>query len=199
MTLRVLAVALALLTGCSLPSGGRGTPEEAHYAVLTARRTGDPGALWDLLHPDDRARFDAWIAAEKEAVRTISLVYPEPDRAPALAALADGRRASLEDGRALFVALASGDEALAGGTPLPDPGPFATLGARARAVAVADDLATVRTWGGDEILLRRGPDDVWYATLPPEVVVGLDAAVERAKKNLTRVRANVAKLAHKAQ
>jgi hypothetical protein len=184
-----LALLLALgLAACALPAGDRDSPEGVHYAALQARTDGDLEALWELLHPEVQARFDRWLAAEKQAVGQIELLYPDRDRPAALAALADGKRASLRDGQELF-------EALMGETDEQPLGLWVELGARVRSSTLAEGGgASIRTWAGDEIPLRQLDDGQWSLVPTAAELARLDAAVARAQENLEQVKRNIAVL-----
>ncbi|MEZ4266107.1 MAG: hypothetical protein R3F39_06995 [Myxococcota bacterium] len=173
-------------SGCSLPLGDQSTPESAHYAVLQARQAGDLDALWALLDPATAQLFTRWVAAEKKAVEAVRLRYPSDKQAAALAALDGGRRGGLPDGQSLFRVFATGGVI----EPLSR---MAQTGAHVRSVAYADGgaQATVRTWAGDEVALRRGDDGQWYLALRPEEASRLETAVRTAESNLKRVEGNI--------
>ncbi|MCB9728818.1 MAG: hypothetical protein H6746_10120 [Deltaproteobacteria bacterium] len=185
--------ALALVASCSLPMGDQATPESAHYAILRARQAGDVDTLWMLLDPAAVDLFDRWVKAEKKSVEAIRLRYPTDKQAAALAALDGGRRGALDDGHALFDTLVAGTA--------PEPlSAMARVGARVRTVTMADEgrQATVRTWAGDEVLLRQGPDGLWYLGLRPEEAARLEAAVRTAETNLKRIERNIDTFSGKA-
>lgn len=189
------ALALVALSqgACSLPLGDQSTPEAAHYAVLQARQAGDLDALWRLLDPAAKALFTRWVDAEKKAAEAVKLRYPSDKQAAALAALDGGRRGALPDGQALFRVFASGGVV----EPLST---MAQTGARVRSVLYADEgqQATIRTWAGDEVTLRRGEDGQWYLALRSEEASRLEAAVRTAEANLKRVERNIDTFSGKA-
>ena len=186
----LLALALVpLLAGaCALPPGDHTTPERAHYMMLSAREAGDLDAIWAALHPDIRDQFDRWVSAEKKAIRMLEISpYSDKDREAALAILGHGARAKAEDGRALF-------EAMMGPVEPVTLGLLTATGARVKGVTLVGDRATVRTWAGDEVIVRQSADGSWYATLPPEVAARVKAAADQAEANLQQIKDNVARL-----
>jgi len=185
----LLSLVMIGLAACAVPAGDQSAPEQAYYQLLNVRAAGDLAALWDLLHPDVRAEFQGWYNAEKLAAYDIRTAYPDADKPAALAALADGARADLPDAQALFAQVVTERAATAlSGT--------AALSARVRSVAVdeAAGTATVKTWGGDDLLLLRGPDGRWFWGLSAVERERLKAAHRQADANLKRVRANLKKL-----
>ncbi len=184
----VLPVLLgAALAACSMPPGGRSTPESVHYAAVHARMAGDVDALWDLFHPEVQSRFDRWLAAEKRAVSQVELLYPDGERESALAALGASERAKLDDGRALFVHLLGSAEAHGLGT-------WERIGAHVRSITLDDDRATVGTWAGDDVPVWRLDDGQWSLVPTEAELAELDAAMLRAEANLEQVKRNIAAL-----
>ncbi len=178
------ALAAALLLGlgacgCGLPDSDRSTPEGTHYELVRVRAAGDSQAFWDLLHPDIQSLVTRWHSAEKDTVFAIRNIYPDGHRKAALEALDGGVRGDLTSPRALFEYLMEPG----GGASL---GTMATLGARASAVARDGERATVSTWAGDKVFLRKGPDDLWFASLSPTEEARLVEVVGVAESNRER-------------
>ncbi|MCA9515369.1 MAG: hypothetical protein KC635_10530 [Myxococcales bacterium] len=195
MLRRVLALVVPalLVAACSIPEGGQGAPTAAYYRLIQVRAAGDTDQLWELLDPEVRRSFRRWHLAEKIAVNEIRTNYPEADKAEALKAMGDGKRADLPDEKALFVSLSH----LAAPEQLES---LSAFSARVRSEELASDgvHATIRTWGGDEVPFVKSADDgQWYATLPSAELERLKNFVDRAELNLRRVRANLEKLSRK--
>ena len=183
-------VVCALAAGCSLPPGDQTGPEAVHYKWLEIRQSGDLNAMWQLLHPSVRAEFDSWHQAEKEAVNLIRTRYPKSDVKGGLKAIGGEKRARLPNGNALFKSITDANQ-------IDGLGFLAGLGARVRSVTLndANDVAELRTWASDIIVVKKGSDDLWYATLPALETERLKGLVQRAKTNLRRIKANLQKLA----
>ncbi|TNF24025.1 MAG: hypothetical protein EP329_26015 [Deltaproteobacteria bacterium] len=186
----LLALVAALLLGaCSLPEGDQSTPEQAYYRLLAVRSSGDVSGLWELLHPEVKSDFERWYAAERLAAHDVRTNYPEADKAAAMAAIADGKRADLASPEALFarVLTSTSVEALGG---------LDAWSAHARSSDVdeASGRATVKNWGGDDLTFLRGDDGKWYWGLQDVERERLKVARQRAEENLKRVRANLKKL-----
>ncbi len=190
----LLGLAGALLTApaCSLPEGDGVTPAGAHYRWLAAVSSGDGEALWDLLDPAVRADYEAWLVAERLAVGEIRAAYPKEDVAAALAAFDGGKRGDLPDARRLF-------EATRETTPAPALEGLGVLGARVRSETPSADgrAVTLRTWGGDDIVVVTHDGGGWHLTLPAAELERLRSAREAAERNLARVRKNLKKLSGK--
>lgn len=188
MTLiRPLLIAL-VFAACSIPEGDQSSPAQVHYLWVKVRADGDTARMWELLHPDTRAEFEKWHAAEKALVTEIKTSYPAEDGKAALAAVGGAARGELESPRDLFV--------MAVTTAPGAPGGMGAMGARVRGEDLSADgaTATVRTFGGDELVFRKGPSDQWFVTLSADELVRLKNARSRAEENLKRVRNNLAKL-----
>ena len=177
-----------LLGACSIPEGDQSSPSQVHYLWVKVRASGDPAQMWELLHPEVRKNFEAWHAAEKATVDEIKASYPAEDRKAALAAIGGATRGELASARDLFVASVTQAPA--------EPGSMGAMGARVRGEDLSEDgnTATVRTFGGDEVVFRKGPSDQWFVTLSADELVRLTSARTRAETNLERVRANLRKL-----
>lgn len=199
---RTAAVAVAMVVAACAPAPSEpDTPAGAHARLVHAHREGDVEAVWKLLHPDARALLHRWLEAEKEAVRLVETRYPEGAREGALEAFDGGRRADLEDPKALFARLVEGRLKVA-------LSPLQRLGARVRSVErdPGGGGAVVRTWAGDELPYRRGPssdgsageggerEGRWYASLRERTRRRLERLAERAEANLERVRTNLERL-----
>jgi hypothetical protein len=178
----------AFCAGCSLPEGDQSSPSQVHYLWLHVRANNDTERLWDLLHPDLRDEFKRWHTAEKLLVNEIKSAYPAEDATAALTAIGGTKRGEAESPKALFLQLLKSAPAL--------PDSLGATAARVRSETLSEDgaSASLRTYGGDEILVRKGADDQWYVTLQPDELVMLKAALERAEQNLARVRTNLDKL-----
>ncbi|HRE92120.1 MAG TPA: hypothetical protein PK095_23595, partial [Myxococcota bacterium] len=100
--LRLVLIALAL-TACSIPDGDQSSPGQLHYLWVKVRADGDKARMWELLHPEIRAEFEKWHAAEKALVTEIKTSYPAEDGKAALAAVGGAARGELEGPRDLFV------------------------------------------------------------------------------------------------
>jgi len=182
-----LFTALAL-GACSLPEGDQTSPTQVHYRWLGVRAAGDLDAMWDLLHPDVRADFEAWLTAEKLMVHEIRTAYPKEDAQKALDAIGGGARGDLDSPKALFKTFVR---------PAPEGlGFLGEMAAHVRSEDLAADgnSATVKTYGGDEVAFQKGADGQWYATLAADELVRLKNARARADQNLARVKANLQKL-----
>jgi hypothetical protein len=176
-----------MLGACSIPEGDQSSPSQLHYLWLKVRADGDVDRMWALLHPDTRKELESWLAAERAVVREIKASYPAEDAIAALKVVG-GDRGELESARDLFVTIV---------TPAPaTPSTLGAVGARVRSEEIAADgtSATVRTFGGDEVVFRKGPGDQWFVTLQSDEAVRLRNARTRAEENLRRVRANLQKL-----
>lgn len=182
----VVGVAMAL-PACELPPGDQSSPTEAHYQWIRAREAGDAAALWPLVDPGTQGKFAGWLAAEREAVRQVDLLYPADDKPSAMEALADGKRAKLASAEALFAAL------LAEGAP-PPLGPLERLGARVRSVETQGDSADLTTWAGDRSSWIRNAGGDWCLVLDQAEQLALTQAARQAEANLGRVRAHIAAL-----
>lgn len=187
--LRVILILVGLaLSACSLPEGDQTTPSQLHYKWIKVRAAGDIEGMWGLLHPDVREEFERWLTAERIIVHEIKAAYPQEDADRAFAAIGGPARAEAASPMALFESFLS---------PSPDePGFLGAIAAHVRSEDVSEDgaTATVRTFGGDELQFAKGPDDLWYATLPADEAVRLKNARTRAEQNLTRVKSNLEKL-----
>lgn len=188
MTLTRSVVIALTLAACSIPEGDQSSPGQLHYLWVKVRADGDKARMWELLHPETRAEFEKWHAAEKALVTEIKTSYPAEDGKAALAAVGGAVRGELESPRDLFLMAV---------TEAPGaPGGMGAMGARVRGEELSADgaTATVRTFGGDEVVLKKGPSDQWFVTLSADELVRLKNARSRAEENLKRVRNNLAKL-----
>ena len=183
------ALALSIVTGgCSLPEGDQTSPTQVHYRWLAVRAAGDVDAMWELLHPDVRADFEAWLTAEKRMVNEIRTAYPKEDAQKALDAIGGGARGDLDNPKALFKTFVR-----------PSHEPLGFLGemaahVRSEDLAADGNGATIKTYGGDEVSFQKGADGRWFATLARDELVRLKNARTRAEQNLARVKANLQKL-----
>lgn len=184
----VLLCLLAVTSACSLPEGDQSSPSQLHYRWLKVRAGADTDAMWALLHPDVRAEFERWLLAEKRIVNEIKTAYPKEDATAALAAIGGAERGQLDSPKALFVRFLK---------PAPEaPGMLGEVSAHVRSEEIAADgaTATIRTFGGDEVVVAKGADGLWYTTLAPEEAERLKNARGRAEENLERVKSNLHKL-----
>lgn len=181
----LVAALLIAMSACGLPDGDQTSPTQVHYLWVKVRAAGETPAMWELLHPEVRAEFEAWHAAERALVQEIKASYPAEDMKSALAAIGGSERAELESARDLFARFVTAA-----------PAPASGFGLRVKSEDIAADgaSAVVRTHGGDEIVVRKGGEDRWFVTLSSDELVRLKNARGRAEENLKRVRANLAKL-----
>ena len=188
---RLLHLSVALATavgGCSIPEGDQSSPSQLHYLWIKVRAGGEADQMWELLHPEARKEFETWLAAEKAVAAEIKSAYPAEDATAAIKAMGGIERGELESARALFVKTI---------TPSPTiPGTLGSVGARVRSEVLSDDgsAASIRTFGGDEVVFKKGPEDKWFVTLQADELVRLRNARGRAEENLKRVKANLQKL-----
>lgn len=184
----VVISTLALASACSLPEGDQSSPSQLHYRWVKVRAAGDADQMWDLLHPDVRAEFERWLLAEKRIVNEIKTAYPKEDATAALAAIGGPERGELDAPKSLFKRFVK---------PAPEaPGALGEVAAHVRSEEISEDgtTATIRTFGGDEVVFRKGADGLWYATLAPDEAERLKNARARAEQNLARVKSNLQKL-----
>jgi hypothetical protein len=187
LLLLFLAFMIAV-SGCSIPEGDQSSPSQLHYLWIKVRAGGEADQMWELLHPETRKEFETWLAAEKAVVAEIKAAYPAEDATTAVKAMGGIERGELESARALFVKTI---------TPSPTtPGTLGAVGARVRSEDLSEDgnSASIRTFGGDEVVFKKGPEDKWYVTLQSDELVRLRNARGRAEENLKRVKANLQKL-----
>lgn len=186
---RLIPLVLLLATAaCSIPEGDQKSPGQLHYLWVKVRASGDAARMWELLHPDTRKEFELWHAAEKALVTEIKTSYPAEDGKAALQAIGGPARGELESPKDLFfkaITEAPGE-----------PGAMGAMGARVRGEDLSADgaTATVRTFGGDEVVFEKGPGQEWFVTLKADELVRLKNARSRAEENLKRVKSNLAKL-----
>jgi len=179
---------LVVTSACSLPEGDQSSPSQLHYRWLKVRSSGDADAMWELLHPDARGEFERWLLAEKRIVNEIKSAYPKEDATAALAAIGGAERGELDTPKALFERFVK---------PAPEaPGFLGEVSAHVRSEDIAEDgvTATIRTFGGDEVVVKKGADGSWYTTLAPDEAERLKNARQRAEQNLARVKSNLLKL-----
>ncbi len=178
----------ALLGACAVPEGDQSSPAQVHYLWLKVRAANEMPRMWELLHPDHREEIKRWYVAEKDLLTTLRSDYPAEDATAAIAAIGGTKRGEAESPEALFAQLIK--------PPPAEPGGLGAAGARVRSENLSEDgmTASLRTHGGDEIVVRKGPEDKWFITLQPDELLLLTNARERAEQNLARVRANLKKL-----
>jgi hypothetical protein len=189
LALVISIVALVPMSGgCSLPEGDQSSPTQLHYLWVKVRAAGDADRMWDLLHPDVRAEFERWLTAEKRTVNEIKTAYPKEDAVKALEVIGGSKRGELDAPKSLFKLFVR---------PTPDaPGSLGEVAAHVKSEDLSADgaTATIRTYGGDEVVFQKGGDGQWYATLAPDELVRLKTARANAERNLERVKANLQKL-----
>jgi hypothetical protein len=183
--------ASALIGACAVPEGDQSSPSQVHYLWLKVRAANDVPRMWELLHPEHREEIKRWHSAEKDLLTTLQRDYPAEDATAAIAAIGGPKRGEAQSPEALFAQLVK--------PPPAEPGGLGAAGARVRSENLSEDgmSASLRTHGGDEIAVRKGPEDKWFVTLQPDELVLLTNARERAEQNLARVRANLKKLGTK--
>ncbi len=184
----IMGLAMGLASSaCSLPEGDQSSPTQLHYRWVHVRSAGDVDAMWELLHPDVRGEFERWLTAERIVLHEIKAAYPKEDADKALAAIGGATRGELDSPRALFQSFLR---------PSPEaPGFLGEVAAHVRSEELSEDgqVATIRTFGGDEVSFRKS-GDLWFATLASDEAVRLKNARVRAEQNLQRVKSNLQKL-----
>lgn len=181
-------LASASVGACALPEGDAGSPEAVHYTLIQARRAGDSAAMWQLLHPDSQAEVSQLAATLDTAAKLIEEHYPEDEQAAALSALTSLERATYAggDGAKVYAVLAPTE-------PAPELGGMAKLGARVQSVDERGDRATITTWGGDALEVRRG-DGRWHLELSAEQRATLDTLTVAANENKAQLEAHAARI-----
>ncbi|MFO0746475.1 MAG: hypothetical protein U1F43_12480 [Myxococcota bacterium] len=188
----VACAAMACLA-CSVPDGDQTTPSGTHYLWLAARAEGGVDRLWELLDPSVKAEFERWHQAEGELVKMLRTEYPKEDAVKALNAIGGPFRGDAADGKALFKLFMR---------PAPDAlGMMGAAAAHVRSEEIAADgkTATIRTFGGDEVVFVKGADGKWYTTMPSDDLERLRNARSLAEQNLARVKSNLKKLGRPGQ
>jgi len=215
-----LACLLVSLAGCELPVGDKATPEGCYYQWLAAREQGDADQIWTQLSEHDQHALNEWFLAEQKTYRLIDQVYLESndETEETRDALEKAQKALGQvdaivkatalhslDKKAALEAIDYGVRAKLGGAKdllrhLMNQMTVEKLnfmqrsGAFVRAVEVSGTRATITTWGGDSFEFQSSTSTegyLWRLALGGEERRGLDAAVQQAKDNLSRVEGNV--------
>jgi len=209
-----------LMSGCDLPEGDQTTPEGCYYQWLSAREIGDSEQIWSQISSHDQHALNEWFLAEQKTYRLIDQVYLEPssenektrdaleeaqkalgnvdaivkatalhslDKKAALEAIDYGVRAKLSGAKDLL-------RHLIGPTSVDKLSFLQRAGAFVRTLEFSGTRATVTTWAGDSFEFQSSNSTegyLWRLALGGEERRGLDAAVQQAKDNLSRVEGNV--------
>ena len=208
------------MAGCDLPKGDQTTPEGCYYQWLSAREEGDSEQIWAQISEHDQRALNTWFLAEQKTYRLIEQVYLEPsednertrdalekaqealgqvdaivkatalhslDKKAALEAIDYGIRAKLSSAKELL-------RHLMNQVTVENLSFMQRAGAFVREMEFNGARATVITWAGDSFEFQSASSTegyLWRLALSGEERRGLDAAVQQAKDNLSRVEGNV--------
>lgn len=215
-----IASLVVFMAGCDLPDGDQTTPEGCYYQWLSAREEGDSEQIWDQISEHDQRALNRWFLAEQKTYRLIEQVYLEPsednektrdalekaqealgnvdaivkatalhslDKKTALEAIDYGIRAKLSGAKELL-------RHLMNQVTVEKLSFMQRAGAFVRTMEFSGTRATVTTWAGESFEFQSSSSTegyLWRLALSGEERRGLDAAVQQAKDNLSRVEGNV--------
>ena len=180
----VLALTLAAGAGCG--SAEPGSPAEAYEGLVAALEARDSSALYGMLHDGLQAELSELYQVATACIADVDRYYPAKQRAAAREAAGAGLVGDLAGPAQLFSRLLVPSEPN-------ELSSFQRLGGRISRTNVQGDTAQLTSHAGDVWEMRKAADGSWRWYPPEEDRRAVRDALDRAKANHERIKANVAR------